>query len=174
MSELMRPSRITICPSFSCPGAGTSPDRHWQFGWSRSSTFSYRFWWSVCHVVFFFFTSTPVSAAAFSQHYGQPATAPIAGEVVQQPSVNVVALHQSVMGSSAPPFVPTAVTPVELRGHSGYDGAAQHLAVHSVAPHILLDVVSQMNTKPLSHLMEARISRKCLWFPLGRFCWRCQ
>ena len=87
-----------------------------------------------------YFTSTPVSAAAaFAQHYGQSATAGISGEVVQQPSANVVALHQGAMRSSAPPCVPTSVTPVELQGHAGYDGAAQHPAVHAVAPQYVRD-----------------------------------
>ena len=77
------------------------------------------------------FTSTPVSAAAaFVQHYGQSATVGISGAVVQQPSANVVALHQGAMRSSAPPCVPIAVAPVELQGHSGYDGAVQHPAVY--------------------------------------------
>jgi hypothetical protein len=87
------------------------------------------------------FTSTPVSAAAaFVQHCGQSTTAGISGEAVQQPSANVVALHQSAMVSSAPPFVPTRVTPMELQGHSSYDGAVQHAAVHAVAPILMDDV----------------------------------
>jgi hypothetical protein len=86
-----------------------------------------------------FFTSTPVSATtAFVQHYGQSTTAGISGATAQQPSANAVARHQNAMWSSTPPFVPTTVTPVELQGHSGYDGAAQHPAVHSVVPHMCL------------------------------------
>jgi hypothetical protein len=110
ISELMRPSESRFVPASVVPeqvqvqtdigNLGGVTHQHSVLGVGGQCAMSY-------------FTSTPVSAAAaFVQHYGQSATAGISGEAVQQPSANVVALHQSAMRSSAPPFVPTTVPPV--------------------------------------------------------------
>ena len=109
ISELRVAICITMSPSFSCPRAGASPDRHWQCGWSRSLTFSAWCWWSVCHVVVYI--NTCLSSSIFVQHYGQSATDGISGAVVQQPSANVVALNQSAMGSSAHTICPNSSYP---------------------------------------------------------------
>ena len=111
MSELVRPSESQLVRASIVPGEVQVQTETGNFG---GATHQHSVTGVGVSVPCCLCTSTPVSAAACVQHYGQSTTTGIAGEPVQQPSANVVALHQSAMRSTTPPFVPTRVTPVEL------------------------------------------------------------